>query len=146
MKATIIEEKENQLLGRKEVVVGIENDGPTPKNEELIGQICALLNTKKELVVVETISQKFGVQRSLARVRIYNSEDALKAVEPQKKAKEEKPAPVAEEKPAEAPAEAPAEEPKEEAPAEAPAEEKKEEAPAEEKKEEKPEEKPPEGE
>lgn len=151
MNLKVVAQTENALLGRKEVIVKIDNQGPTPPESELIDKLSASLNIDKDLVVVKTISQKFGTQESEAVVKIYDSKEILDKIEPKKKEagkkKEERPegapddsgmikieyteeekAAIAAKKAAAEGGEAPAEEKKEEPKKEEKPEEKKEEA------------------
>jgi small subunit ribosomal protein S24e len=132
-----ISSKENPLLKRKELVIKVVAEAATPKKNELLDKVCTKYNiSNKELVVLDSIKTSYGMKESEAYVKIYESEEALKATEPQPKEKKEKttdsnvPDASGEMKvDLSEPAETPAEEKKEEKPAE----EKKEEAPEEEK-------------
>jgi len=79
----ILEERENPLLHRKELLVEIDHTGePTPKREEVRKRIAALKGVSENLVIVHTIKPLFGVGKSVAFVKIYESEDKLREVEP----------------------------------------------------------------
>jgi ribosomal protein S24E len=137
-----ISSKENMFLKRKELVLKVTGEGATPKKNELLDKLCSQYDLKdKNLVVIETIKTVFGKTECEAIIKIYESEEALKSIEPQpKKTKDNTPSDVpdndgqmkvdlGDDKPAEKKEEAPAEkkeEPKpEEKPAEAPKEEEK---------------------
>jgi len=109
----VISKKENPLLKRKEIVAKVGADGPTPKRVDVVEKACANLGIDKSQLVIDSIYQRSGSTECKVILKVYDSEDALKSIEPQPKKKEEK---------------------KEEG--ETPKEEKKEEKPAEEKKEE----------
>ncbi len=78
---------ENKLLNRKELRVLVDNTGATPKSEEIQGKVAALLNVDKNLVVVETVHQYFGVKKAEAQIKVYASTEFLQKTEPKPKAK-----------------------------------------------------------
>lgn len=80
---------ENKLLNRKELRVNAENAGATIKSEEIQGKVAALLNVDKNLVVVETVHQYFGMKKAQAQVKVYDSLEFLQKTEPKPKAKKE---------------------------------------------------------
>ena len=110
MNVTIQEERVNRLLHRTELKCVIESGSSTPTREEVIRQIAAKKGVKESLVIVDSIRQEYGKKCSSAYVKVYESEKALKAIEPEHKVERARKALV------------PKEEKKEEAP---PAEEKK---------------------
>ena len=87
MNLKVLEQIDNPLLERKELTVQIENQGSTPTRQELIEKLSASLDAKKELIVIKTIKQRFGLDESTAFVKIYKTEAALKAIEPKPKEK-----------------------------------------------------------
>ena len=134
MNLNIKQETVNRLLHRTELRCELESDGETPSRKQIIKSVAAKKGVDEKLVVVDNINQIYGQKAASAYVKVYESEKALKQIEPKyrmerdeksesKKAAKEKAAAPAEAAPAE-------EAPKEEAPAE---EKPKEEAPAEEK-------------
>ena len=132
MNTNILQEKENSLFKRKEILAEVDSPDKTPSNQELKKELTSKLNTKESLIVIKQINQIFGKRTSKVLVYVYKDEKSLKEIEPVGKKKEEKPkegAPVpAEQKPeAPKPVEVPKEQPKpEEKPKEEPKEEKKE--------------------
>lgn len=149
MNVNIKEEIVNRPLHRTELFCELEFDAETPSRKQIIKSVAAKKGINESLVVVDRIDQPFGKKAASAFVKVYESEKALKLVEPAYKMERDqksetkkaaaKPAPAEEAKPAEEKKEnAPVEEKREDAPAEekkeeAPAEKPKEEAPAEEK-------------
>lgn len=122
MAVTIKKTEEKPLLARKEIEAHVMFEGKaTPSNDEVAKAIASELKTDEKLVVVKHIYTAYGSSEADIEAYAYDTEEALKKIEPRKK-KEEK-------KEGEAPAEEKAGEKKEE--------KKKEEAPKEEKKEEK---------
>ncbi|MBU4406900.1 MAG: hypothetical protein KKB24_04855, partial [Candidatus Altiarchaeota archaeon] len=120
MNIEILEEKENPLLGRKEIRFRVDYKGKTPGFEEVRNELITKVSADKNLTIIDSVNSDFGSQSAFAYAKIYKDEKSMK-VEPGyrigkniegKKKKET----TAEEKPAEAkPAggeEKPAEEPK----------------------------------
>ncbi|NPA85968.1 MAG: 30S ribosomal protein S24e [bacterium] len=80
----ILEEKDNPLLHRKELVVEIDHtQEPTPSREEVRKRIAAMKGISEELVIVHSIKPMFGVGKSRAFVKIYESLEKLKEIEPE---------------------------------------------------------------
>ena len=156
MNIEITEKKENQLLGRIEILGNIAFEGKIPSREQVRDSVASQLKADSKLVIVKNIEADYGQHTGKIQVNVYVDEGTVKKLEnlkkkymkkPEKKEEDSvKPAekPVdetagADEKPAEDKKETPAEEkPKEEAkeetsakPEEKPAEDKKE-TPAEE--------------
>lgn len=98
MDVEIINEKENELLGRKEIEFKIKNSVTVPSRKELMQKIAALKGTKEEFVVVQKIDHRFGNQMATGNVRVYSDKEMLEKVEEkhiverhsEKKEKEEK--------------------------------------------------------
>ncbi len=111
MKIEVLEEKENLLLNRREIVAKIVHDDSTPSREDVRGKAMAKLKGKKDTFILDSIKTRFGARESIANIRIYNSKDRVLEIEPEHVLKknlliigeaEEKPVKkeVAEEKPA----------------------------------------------
>jgi small subunit ribosomal protein S24e len=101
MDIEILQDKKNPLLGRREVKFKASFQGPTPKRQEARGKIVAILNSDRELTVLDRLDTDFGAQTAQGYVKVYDDRKAM-AIEPAYKLKrnfpEEK---KAEEKPAE---------------------------------------------
>lgn len=81
MKFHILDEKENKLLGRKEVLAGIDFDGKTPTISEIHAEAGAHIKTDAKLIVVKKIMQKYGENKAKTTIYIYNSEKEMKNLE-----------------------------------------------------------------
>ncbi len=129
MEIKVTDEKDNPLLERKELDIQVVYEGATPKREELRNALIAMLNSNKELLILDSLKVKFGAQELTAEARIYKKKEKVLEVEPEYMiarnfpvagAKKEKPA-EKKEKPGKEKKEAPkAEEKKEEPMKEAP--------------------------
>lgn len=119
----ILEDKENKLLNRKEVLVEIEFSGKTPSNNEVKKELVKHFKTDEKLVIIEKIDQEFGLNKGKVHAKIYKSEKDVEKIEFIEEAKEKQEGKV-EEKPTEQkseekkeekkPEEKPKEEPKKE--------------------------------
>lgn len=98
MNLKITSQNENVLLDRKEITAEFESKSATPKREEIIERIAALLGVSKNLIVVEAIKQRFGSRTGCAYLKIYGSEESLKKMEPKPKEKKEQKAEAKQEK------------------------------------------------
>lgn len=78
----IVEEKENKLLGRIEIIFEVENAVKTPSRQELRKRIAALKNSKEELVSIDCIEQCFGEHRAKGKAFVYQDIEKLKRIEP----------------------------------------------------------------
>ena len=103
MEIEFIEEKENKVFNRKEIKFYVDYDGEaTPKVLDIKSKLVALLNTKKELIVVDNVQPQYGEPKALGYAKVYDTVDDLEYIEAQHViAKNEEP----EEEPAEEEAE-----------------------------------------
>ncbi len=83
MEIQIIEEKENPLLERREVQLRVIQDAGSPKISDLRKKIAAQLSLDEALFVVQHVNSEYGMNESRCMLKIYNSEERLKAVEAQ---------------------------------------------------------------
>ncbi len=83
METTILEEKYNPLIGRKEVDVLLTHLGEkTPTREAVRSKVAALLNMDLEKVVIQSISGYFGEPRSRITVHCYDNSEDVAVYEP----------------------------------------------------------------
>ena len=82
MEIDIFEEKENKLFNRKEIKFYVDYDGEaTPKVLDVKSKLVALLNTKKELIVVDNVQPHYGEPRALGYAKVYDTVDDLAYIE-----------------------------------------------------------------
>ena len=82
MEIEFIEEKENKLFNRKEIKFYVDYDGEaTPKILDIKSKLVALLNTKKELLVVDNVQPHYGEPKALGYAKVYATVDDLKYIE-----------------------------------------------------------------
>ncbi|MBI1974033.1 hypothetical protein HYS54_04425 [Candidatus Micrarchaeota archaeon] len=89
MKIEVVAEKKNELLRRRELVLGVSDYKNTPSRKDMVAEVSARMGGKEACIVVETLRQEYGARRGTARVRIYDSEEALKNAEPKQKEKKQ---------------------------------------------------------
>ena len=83
MELKIISQNENPLFDRREIVFEIDYFGEkTPLRQEIIGKIAAMVDANRELMVLNPLETKFGTCVLKGVVKIYNSADMLRKVEP----------------------------------------------------------------
>ncbi len=66
-----MEEKENQFMKRKELIVEIKHDkAATPSKAELVKMLAAQNSVEESQVVIDYIFTKVGIPESFAKVKI----------------------------------------------------------------------------
>jgi len=82
MEIDILEKKENNALDRTEIKFNCVYEGEaTPKLLSVKSKLVALLDTKKELIVVDSIQPHFGEAKAACYAKIYGSQDSLNNIE-----------------------------------------------------------------
>ncbi len=83
MKLTIVNEKDNPVLKRKEIEVIVEHiESPTPTRKEIKEHLKALKNYPVELMVIKKIEGTFGLGKEKALIFVYEDEEIMKKLEP----------------------------------------------------------------
>ncbi|MFX1250248.1 MAG: 30S ribosomal protein S24e [Promethearchaeota archaeon] len=79
----IIDDKENPLLKRREVIAYIEHLGQaTPTREMARNKLAAMLNSDKERVALISLFTDYGRQKTKAKIHIYENTEFLHSIEP----------------------------------------------------------------
>ena len=82
MEIDIITKKENKALDRTEVKFNCIYDGEaTPKILDVKNKLVALLDSKKDLLVVDSLQPHFGETKALGYAKVYGSKDSLLDIE-----------------------------------------------------------------
>ena len=82
MEIEFIEEKENKLFNRKEIKFYVDYDGEaTPKILDIKSKLVALLNTKKDLIVVDNVQPHYGEPKALGYAKVYDTIEDLEYIE-----------------------------------------------------------------
>lgn len=85
MDIKIIQEKDSQLLNRKEYWLEVDYPDKTPSNIELKKELASKFNTKEELVAIKHINQVYGKKTAKVEANIYKDEKTLKETEGRQK-------------------------------------------------------------
>ena len=102
MEIDIINQKDNKILNRNEVKFVCDYKGEaTPKLLDVKSKLISLLNTKKDLIVVDSLQPHFGEAKALGYAKVYVSKKDLEYIETEsvmaKNAQEEAPVEESEE-------------------------------------------------
>ena len=82
MEIEIFEKKENVLFDRTEVKFYVSYVGETtPKLLDVKSKLVAMLDTKKELIVVDNIQPGYGEPKATGYAKVYGRESSLIDVE-----------------------------------------------------------------
>ena len=80
----------NDILNREEIEVLVNHEGGTPKSEEIKKELSQTLMMKKELIIMNQITPRFGAKQLKVKIHVYDSEDAMKIEAKKEKKTEEK--------------------------------------------------------
>jgi len=79
----ILEERENKLLGRKELKIMVFHDlKGTPTRQDLRKLLAEMYKVPLERIYIWRIKTLYGIGRSVVEAGIYESEERAKAIEP----------------------------------------------------------------
>ncbi len=81
--ANVLEEKENELIGRKELKFIVVSD-KTPSYEEAKKFIAEKFRANEELVVIKLIKGKFGLSKFLIEAFVYKDKESMELYEGKK--------------------------------------------------------------
>ena len=87
MEIEIKEERENQLLNRKEVFFRLKHDeksetkGASPSRVQAREVLIKKLQCKPNLLVIDKMRTEFGKRETVGYARVYENEERLKEVE-----------------------------------------------------------------
>ncbi len=81
MKLELINQKEDKLLSRKEILFKLDFDKSTPNKEEIKKQICENLKCDPDILVLEKVDQRFGERIADVSAYLYKNKEILKKIE-----------------------------------------------------------------
>lgn len=81
MDIQVMEEKNNPLLNRREIVFRIIHDDATPSRKSIVDRLAATMNSKRGMVIVDNIKTEFGKLESIGYAKIYENEERARQVE-----------------------------------------------------------------
>ena len=76
-KMEVVKQSDNKLLGRKEVLVQFETEGPTYTRAKAKEEIARMFKTKDDLVVVNSIKSHYGSLNVLVSANVYDKKETL---------------------------------------------------------------------
>jgi len=97
MEMKVVQEKENPLFSRKELVLEIKSNS-VPKREDVLKEVSKKFSAGEDLIRIQSIKGKFGVQIFSAIVDVYSSKKEFERVVKKTKKETEKEKKEAEEK------------------------------------------------
>lgn len=74
----ILQDTENKLLGRREVLATMSNEKGTPKRVEIKKELAKVLKVKEDLVIVNKVTHNYGSSNLTIRAKVYDDEKSLK--------------------------------------------------------------------
>lgn len=81
MDIQVIEETNNPLLNRREVVFKVIHDESTPSRKDVVERLAATMNSKMGLVFVDSLKTEFGKRETIGYAKIYETAERAKQVE-----------------------------------------------------------------
>ena len=79
MDVSVKDKKENKVLRRAEVRFSVEFEGATPSRAQVKEKLCAALNARPELCVIDELRQAFGEKALYGYAKVYSSPEAVGA-------------------------------------------------------------------
>ena len=81
MEVSVLSEKVNNTVGRKELSVEVSYSGPTPKRSDLKDAVIAKVGSSPDLTIIKKVEQLAGRTAVRLNVFIYSDDETLKRVE-----------------------------------------------------------------
>jgi small subunit ribosomal protein S24e len=82
MELKITDDKENALMGRREIAFYIDGEEKTPATVEVKVELCKRLNLDPDSTIVTKVQQRFGIRRVECTAHSYKEKGALERNEP----------------------------------------------------------------
>ncbi|MDR2623969.1 MAG: 30S ribosomal protein S24e [Methanobrevibacter sp.] len=83
MEINVIQKKENKVLNRVEVRFDCVYTGEaTPKILDVKSKLMVVLDTKKELIVIDSLQPNYGEAKATGYAKVYDSKEDLESIEP----------------------------------------------------------------
>lgn len=81
MDIQVIEEKNNPILNRREIVFKVIHDESTPSRKSVVERLAATMNSKVGLVYVDGLKTEFGKRETRGYAKIYETTERATQVE-----------------------------------------------------------------
>lgn len=82
MEAKIINSKDNQILGRKEITTDLSFEKSTPSRNEIKRFLCSKIGANPDSTVISNITSKFGTKSVIVTLHVYQTKEAALTTEP----------------------------------------------------------------
>jgi len=89
MKIDVIKEMDNKLLHRKELDIVVSDVESTPSKKDILSLVAAKMGASENAIVLGSIYQEYGKKEAKVYVKVYESEELKKTIEPKPKVKKE---------------------------------------------------------
>lgn len=90
MELKISNERENKLLGRREIEAVVTYAGKTPAKDEIKVELCKKLNLNPDTTMIMNVRQEYGTMVSDVVAYAYSDKESMPVVKEKKKAQDEK--------------------------------------------------------
>jgi small subunit ribosomal protein S24e len=77
----VIDEKNNPILNRREIVFKVIHDESTPTRKSVVEKLAATQNSKVGLVYVDSLKTEFGKRETVGYAKIYETAERAKQIE-----------------------------------------------------------------
>ncbi|MBI4362262.1 MAG: 30S ribosomal protein S24e [Euryarchaeota archaeon] len=77
----VLRERDNPLLGRREVHFSLQFDGPSPPRAEVRAALADALKTPPELLVLDHVESSYGARRATGYAKVYTTPERMKVIE-----------------------------------------------------------------
>ena len=81
MDIQVIDEKNNPILNRREIVFKVIHDESTPARKSVVEKLAATQNSKVGLVYVDSLKTEFGKRETVGYAKIYETAERAKQIE-----------------------------------------------------------------
>lgn len=81
MDIQVIDEKNNPILNRREIVFKVIHDESTPTRKSVVEKLAATQNSKVGLVYVDSLKTEFGKRETIGYAKIYETAERAKQIE-----------------------------------------------------------------
>jgi small subunit ribosomal protein S24e len=77
----VMDEKNNPILNRREIVFKVIHDESTPTRKSVVEKLAATQNSKVGLVYVDSLKTEFGKRETIGYAKIYETAERAKQIE-----------------------------------------------------------------
>lgn len=81
MDIQVLNEKDNPILNRREIVFKVTHDEATPSRKVVVERLAATQNSKVGLVYVDSLKTEFGKRETIGYAKIYETAERAKQIE-----------------------------------------------------------------